>query len=253
MMNNQQFLKGQTAIVTGASRGIGRVIALKLADLGANVAFNYQSSKSQAMSLQAEISKKGVKASANQVDIKDFLKVKEWVDAVRSEFGSVDVLVNNAGIIRDKALMLMTPEDWREVIDTNLTGVFNAARACIVTFMKQKKGQIVNVSSVSGLIGLPRQVNYSASKGGINAFTKALAKEVAAYGIRVNAIAPGYIETEILSGFSNEQKQKIAETIPLSRMGSMDDVANVVEYLLSDAASYVTGQIITVDGGLAIR
>ncbi|MBL8012274.1 MAG: SDR family NAD(P)-dependent oxidoreductase, partial [Candidatus Omnitrophica bacterium] len=164
-MKDLQFLKGQTAIVTGASRGIGRAIALKLADLGANVAFNFQSSSEQAQSLKEAIAIKGVRVSGVQLDIKDFSKVKEWVEGVRAEFGGVDILVNNAGIIKDKALMLMTHEDWQDVIDTNLTGVFNAARACIVTFMKQRKGQIVNVSSVSGLIGLPRQVNYSASKG----------------------------------------------------------------------------------------
>lgn len=250
---NQAFLKNQTAIVTGASRGIGRAIALRLADLGANVAFNYQSSREQAMALQDELVKKGVKAAASQVDIKDFAQVKQWVEETRTNWGSLDILINNAGIIRDKALMMMSPEDWQDVINTNLTGVFNASRACIVTFMKQKKGQIVNISSVSGVIGLPRQINYSASKGGINAFTKAIAKEVAAYGIRVNAVAPGFIETEILSGFSAEQKEKIAQSIPLSRIGSVDDVAGVVEFLLSDEAAYVTGQILVVDGGLAIR
>ena len=250
---NDPFLKNQTAVVTGASRGIGRAIALKLADLGANVAFNYQSSSEHAATLEKELSAKGVKAKGTSVDIKNFDQVKQWIEATKTEFGSLDILVNNAGIIRDKALMMMSSEDWQQVIDTNLTGVFNATRSCIVTFMKQKKGQIVNISSVSGVIGLPRQINYSASKGGINAFTKALAKEVASYGIRVNAVAPGFIETEILSGFNDEQKKKITEMIPLGRIGTVADVAGVVEYLLSDHAAYVTGQIIVVDGGLAIR
>lgn len=250
---NNLFLKNQTAIVTGASRGIGRAIALKLADLGANVAFNYQVSEEQAVSLEKELVSKGVKAKGSRVDIKNFEQVKGWVENTKADFGSLDILINNAGIIRDKALMMMSAEDWQQVIDTNLTGSFNAARACIVTFMKQKKGQVVNISSVSGLIGLPRQVNYSASKGGINAFTKALAKEVASFGVRVNAIAPGFIETEILSGFTDDQKNKILETVPLARIGSVEDVAGVVEYLVSDQAAYVTGQIITVDGGLAIR
>ncbi|MBP6342606.1 MAG: 3-oxoacyl-[acyl-carrier-protein] reductase [Candidatus Omnitrophica bacterium] len=250
---NDPFLKNQTAVVTGASRGIGRAIALKLADLGANVAFNYQSSSEHAATLEKELSAKGVKAKGTSVDIKNFDQVKQWIEATKTEFGSLDILVNNAGIIRDKALMMMSSEDWQQVIDTNLTGVFNATRSCIVTFMKQKKGQIVNISSVSGVIGLPRQINYSASKGGINAFTKALAKEVASYGIRVNAVAPGFIETEILSGFNDEQKKKITEMIPLGRIGAVADVAGVVEYLLSDHAAYVTGQIIVVDGGLAIR
>lgn len=246
-------LKNQTAVVTGASRGIGRAVALKLAQLGANVAFNYHSSTEHALSLEKELTALGVKAKGSCVDIKDFEQVKSWIEATKNEFGTLDILINNAGVIRDKALMMMSPDDWHQVIETNLTGVFNATRASIVTFMKQKKGCIINMSSVSGVVGLPRQVNYSASKGGINAFTKALAKEVAAFGVRVNAIAPGFIETEILSGFNEEQKKKIGESIPLGRIGSVDDVAAVVEYLLSDAASYVTGQIIVVDGGLAIR
>jgi 3-oxoacyl-[acyl-carrier protein] reductase len=248
-----KFLKDQTAVVTGASRGIGRAIALKLADLGANVAFNYQSSEDHARTLEQEIAAKGVKAKASQVDIKSFEDVKKWMEETKAEFGGLDVLVNNAGIIRDKALMMMSPEDWQVVIDTNLTGVFNATRASIVTFMKQKKGQVVNISSVSGVIGLPRQINYSASKGGINAFTKALAKEVASFGIRVNAVAPGFIETEILSGFNEEQKKKITDLIPLGRIGAVEDVANCVEFLLSPEAAYMTGQVIVVDGGLAIR
>lgn len=247
------FLKNQTAIITGASRGIGRAIAIKLADLGANIAFNYHSNQEQASSLEKELANKGVKAKGSRVDIKNFEEVKGWIESTKAEFGGLDVLVNNAGIIRDKALMMMSKDDWQEVIDTNLTGMFNATRACIVTFMKQKKGQVINISSVSGVIGLPRQVNYSASKGGINAFTKALAKEVASFGIRVNAIAPGFIETDILSGFTDDQKKKITEMIPLARIGSVGDVAGVVEYLLSDQAAYVTGQVIVVDGGLAIR
>ena len=239
--------------MTGASRGIGRAIALRLADLGANVAFNYQSSKEQALTLEKEIAAKGVKAKASQVDIKNFEDVKKWIEETKAEFGGLDVLVNNAGIIRDKALMMMSSEDWHEVIETNLTGVFNATRASIVTFMKQKKGQVVNISSVSGLIGLPRQINYSASKGGVNAFTKALAKEVASFGIRVNAVAPGFIETEILSGFNEEQKKKIMAMIPLGRIGAVEDVANCVEFLLGPEATYMTGQVIVIDGGLAIR
>ena len=250
---NNLFLKNQTAIVTGASRGIGRAIALKLADLGANVAFNYQNSPDHASTLEKELTAKGVKAIASRVDIKNFDEVKTWIESVKAELGGLDILVNNAGIIRDKALMMMSTDDWHQVIDTNLTGVFNATRASIVTLMKQKKGRIINISSVSGVIGLPRQVNYSASKGGINAFTKALAKEVASFGIRVNAVAPGFIETEILSGFTLDQKLKIIEMIPLSRIGSVDDVCGVVEFLLSEQASYVTGQVIVVDGGLAIR
>ncbi len=246
-------LKGKVAIVTGGSRGIGRAIVLKLASLDCHVAFSYVKSKTEVAALEKEVTQLGVKCKASCVDIKDFKAVRIWVDETRELFGRLDVLVNNAGIIIDKALMLMSEDDWHQVVDTNLNGVFNASRACIVTFMKQKSGQIINISSVSGVTGLPRQTNYSASKGGVNAFTKALAKEVASFGIHVNAIAPGFIETEIISSFNEEQKEKIVATIPLGRMGNVEDVANCVKFLLSEHAEYITGQIIQVDGGLAIR
>jgi len=246
-------LKGKAAIVTGGSRGIGRGIVMMLAGQGCHVAFNYHSSEDKAKSLEIDARKFGVKCAASKVDIKNFEQVKTWIEKTKESLGRLDILVNNAGIIVDKALMLMAKNDWQEVIDTNLTGVFNASRACIVSFMKQKSGDIINISSVSGLIGLPRQVNYSASKGGVNAFTKSLAREVASYGIRVNAVAPGYIETEILSGFSEEQKVKILQTIPLGRLGQAQDVAQCVKFLLSQDARYVTGQVIKVDGGLAMR
>ena len=243
----------KVAVVTGASRGIGRAIALKLADLGYDVAFNYSKSKDKAESLVKEIKKNGAKVHSSCVDIKDFEGVKTWIAKVKEDMGSVDVLINNAGIIRDKALMMMTSEDWNEVIDTNLTGYFNASRACIVDFLKKKQGWIINISSVSGIIGLPRQTNYSATKGGINAFTKALAKEVAPYDIRVNAICPGFIETDILSDMTEEQIAEINSSVPLGRIGSVDDVTGCVEFLLSENAQYITGQLIQIDGGLAIR
>ena len=248
-----QSLKNKVAVVTGGSRGIGRAIVLKLSSLGCRVAFNYQKNEAAALALESEVKKLGGEIKASCVDIKDFKQVKAWIDETREHFGGLDILVNNAGIIVDKALMMMSPEDWQQVIDTNLTGFFNASRASIVTFMKQKSGNIVNISSVSGVIGLPRQTNYSASKGGINAFTKALAKEVAAFNIRVNAIAPGFIETEILSGFNDEQKKQIAQNIPLGRLGSVEDVAHCVAFLLSEEAQYITGQILCVDGGLTMR
>lgn len=247
------FLKGKVAVVTGGSRGIGRAIVLMLGELGCKVAFNYQKNQEAALALEKDIKAKGGECTTRCVDIKDYDQVKSWIDKVKEQFGRIDILINNAGIIIDKALMLMTTDDWTQVINTNLNGTFNATRACIVNFLKQKQGDIINISSISGVIGLPRQVNYSASKGGINTFTKALAKEVAAYGIRVNAIAPGFIETEMISGFSEEHRQKIIESIPLGRLGRVDDVANCVAFLLSDCARYITGQIIQVDGGLAIR
>jgi 3-oxoacyl-[acyl-carrier protein] reductase len=246
-------LKDKVAIVTGGSRGIGRAIVLMLAQEGCHVAFNYKSNKDAAAALVKEVKKFGAKAEASCVDVKDFKAVKEWVDKTKEKFGRLDILVNNAGIIIDKALMLMTPEDWGQVIDTNLTGMFNASRACVVTFLKQKSGDIINISSVSGVVGLPRQTNYSASKGGMNAFTKSLAKEVAGYGVRVNAVAPGFIETDILSGLSQEQKQQIIDNIPLGRLGSAQEVSACVKFLLSEEARYMIGQIIQIDGGLAIR
>ena len=246
-------LNGKVAVVTGGSRGIGRAIVQKLASLGCSVAFSYQSSQEQAEALAAELKKSGVKIKASRVDVKDFEAVKAWIQAVKEEFGRLDILVNNAGIFIDKALMMMTADEWNSVIDTNLNGAFNTSKACIITFMKQKSGNIVNISSVSGIIGLPRQTNYSASKGGINAFTKALAKEVAPYGVRVNAVAPGYVATEILSGFKEEQIEEIKRTVPVERLGTPEDVANCVAFLLSDSARYITGQVIPVDGGLALR
>jgi len=247
------LIKGKVAIVTGGSRGIGRAICLMLASQGCHVAFNYAKSTKEADALKKEISAMGVKCTATQVDIKDFDKVKEWIENVKKEFGTFHILINNAGIIADKALMLMTQEDWQDVIDTNLTGVFNITRCCITTLLKQKEGHVVNISSVSGKIGLPRQVNYSASKGGLDAFTKALAKEVAAYNVRVNSVAPGFIETDILKEFSPEDREKINKLIPMGRAGTPEDVAGCVKFLLSPEAQYIIGENIQMDGGLAIR
>ncbi|MFA5059907.1 MAG: 3-oxoacyl-ACP reductase family protein [Candidatus Omnitrophota bacterium] len=245
-------LKDKVAIVTGGSRGIGRAVVLMLAKEGCHVAFSYHRSKEEALKVEQDARKLGVKCEASQVDVKDFNQVKKWVEETKEKFGRLDILINNAGIIIDKALMLMSPKDWQEVLGTNLTGVFNASRSCIVTFLKQKSGDIINMSSVSGLIGLPRQINYAATKGGINALTKSLAKEVAGYGVRVNAVAPGFIETDILSGMTPEQRTKISESVPLGRIGTVEDVSNCVKFLLSQEARYLTGQIIQVDGGLAI-
>ncbi|MCU0665691.1 MAG: 3-oxoacyl-[acyl-carrier-protein] reductase [Candidatus Omnitrophica bacterium] len=247
------LFKDKTAIVTGASRGIGKAIALMLSKEGANVAFNYLKSKGEADSLKEQIEKTGGKALSLQLDIREFDKAKELIEKTKARFGGLDILVNNAGITIDKALMMMAPDDWKQVVDTNLGGVFNVTRNAIITFLKQKKGDIVNVSSVSGVIGLPRQTNYSASKAGIIGFTKALAKEVAAYNIRVNAVAPGFIKTDMVAGIKEEHKEEIIKHIPLARFGEVEDVAKAVKFLLSKDASFITGQTIIIDGGLSIN
>lgn len=246
-------IKGKVAIVTGGSRGIGKAIAQKLASEGCHVAFNYRKSKDAALALEDELKGKNVRCQASCIDVKNFEQVKKWIHETKEKFKRLDILINNAGITIDKALMMMSEDDWDEVVNTNLKGMFNAARSCIVTFMKQKSGDIINISSVSGVIGLAGQTNYSTTKGGMNAFTKALAKEVAPYGVRVNAVAPGYIETDILSGLAEQQQKNIMASIPVQRIGDVEDVANCVNFLLSKEAQYITGQIIQVDGGLAMR
>ncbi|MDD5027694.1 MAG: 3-oxoacyl-[acyl-carrier-protein] reductase [Candidatus Omnitrophica bacterium] len=247
------LFKDKVAIITGGSRGIGRALVLMLAQEGADVAFTYAKSVQEAEALSLEVKKLGRKVLALQMDVADFDKAKELVEKVKENLGSLDILVNNAGIIRDKALMMMTKDDWREVIDTNLNGTFNVTRNAIVTFLKQKSGLIVNITSVSGVAGMSRQTNYAASKAGIIGFTKSLAKEVAPYNIRVNAVAPGFIETDMISGLKDEFREGLKKKIPLSRLGRVEDVAAAVKFLLSEAADFITGQTVIVDGGLFIQ
>jgi 3-oxoacyl-[acyl-carrier protein] reductase len=246
------ILKNKIAMVSGATRGIGKGIAQELAKEGANISFSYLSSAKEAGSLEKELIALGVKAKAFQVDIKNFDAVKVWVDETKSVFGGLDLVVNNAGIIKDKALAMMDIQEWHDVINTNLDGTFNLCRAAIITFLKQKNGNIINITSVSGMVGLPRQTNYSASKAGIIGLTKALAKEVAAYGIRVNAVAPGFIETDMLKDLTDDFKAKILEHVPLARMGRVEEVAKAVKFLAGDESKYITGQTIVVDGGMSI-
>ena len=251
-MGDSNHLKGRTAIVTGATRGIGRAIALRLAQDGANIVFNYLSNSDLAKSLTGDIKKTGVSVLSCKVDIRDYDQVQKMKEAVLEKFGTFDILVNNAGIIRDGLLAMISKDDWTDVIDTNLNGTFNATKAAIVTFMKQKKGDIINIASISGVMGMARQTNYSASKAGIIGFTKALAKEVAGFNVRVNAVAPGFIETDMVASLKDGNRKKAMDMIPLQRFGKAEEVAGVVNFLLSKQAAYITGQVIRIDGGLGI-
>lgn len=243
-------LKDKVAIVTGGSRGIGKAIVLELIRNGSKVVFTYLKSDEAARNLVNEIKKAGGDAETVKSNASDFEEAKKVVEFAVSKYGKLDILVNNAGVIKDKALMMMDPSEWHEVIDTNLTGYFNMAKACIVTMLKQKSGNIVNISSVAGVVGIARQTNYSSAKAGIIGLTKSLAKEVAAYGIRVNAVAPGYIETDMTKDL--KQKEELVKMIPEGRFGNPGEVAAAVSFLASDRSDYITGQVIKVDGGLAI-
>lgn len=244
--------ENKVAIISGASRGIGRAIALRLAKNKIDISFNFLKNKQAAESLVKELEQLGVKAKAYQVDIRDYNAVINWADTTKQCFGRLDILINNAGIVRDKALMFMEKQDWHQIIDTNLNGVYNLTHAVIVGFMRQKRGNIVNITSVSGLKGAERQTNYSASKAGVIGFTKALAREVAAFGIRVNAVAPGFIDTDMLRQLKDERINNLLKRIPRGRLGRPEEIAAVVEFLISDMAKYITGQVITVDGGLTM-
>ncbi len=244
--------EGKVALVTGASRGIGRAIALALAAQGADVAVNYAGSEAAAREVAAEIEAMGRKAFVIQADIASTEASTAMVDAVIKEFGRIDVLVNNAGITRDGLLMRMKEEDWDAVITTNLKGVFNCTKAAIKYMMKQKSGNIVNISSIVGVMGNAGQANYCAAKAGVIGFTKATAKEVAARGIRVNAIAPGFIKTDMTSVLSEKVVEAMLAGIPLNRLGETEDIAKAVLFLASSDANYITGQTLHVDGGMVM-
>lgn len=245
-----QRLRDRVAVVTGASRGIGRAIALALAAEGANVAVNYTRSSAAADELVAEISGMGCGAIALAADVSKSDQVDSLLEATIQKWGRVDILVNNAGITRDTLLLRMKLEDWQAVIDLNLTGVFLCTRAISKVMLKQRAGRIINIASVAGQMGNPGQANYSASKAGVIGFTKTIAKELASRGITVNAVAPGFIATDMTSGIKSEE---ILKFIPLGRYGQPEEVAGLVRFLAADpAAAYITGQVINVDGGMVM-
>lgn len=249
---NPMSLKDKIVVVTGGSRGIGKACCLEFAKQGTKIIFTYNKSKDEAEGLSSEISKIGSDSLMLQVDIRNFDQCRQFSETVLDKFNGIDILINNAGIIKDSSILMMQQKDWLDVIDTNLNGTFNITKSFIVTFMKQKQGSIINISSLSGVIGLPRQVNYSASKGGIVSFTRALAKEVASFNIRVNCIAPGFIQTDMLKGLKDEYISKVIPQIPLQRFGTPEEVAKVALFLAGDEANYITGQVIKVDGGLGM-
>ena len=238
------------AIITGGTRGIGKQIALTFAKEGYNIAINYRTENEDLKNTKKEIEENNVKCFAFQGDVTNFKDCEQFIKQIVEEFENIDVLVNNAGITRDTLLMRMKEEDFKQVIDTNLIGTFNVTKNVISYMMKARSGRIINISSVVGISGNAGQTNYSASKAGIIGFTKSLAKEVASRNITVNAVAPGFIETQMTDVLKDDIKEEIAKKIPLKRMGTPQDVANVVKFLASNDSSYITGQVINIDGGM---
>ena len=245
-------LDGKVALVTGASRGIGRAVAIRLAKSGAKIAVNYAGNQAAAEEVKQIIEQNGGKAILVQADISNAESVDAMVATVMEAFGRIDILVNNAGITRDTLLMRMKEADWNAVIQTNLTGVFYVTKAVSKIMMKQRYGKIVNMSSVVGLMGNAGQANYAAAKAGVIGFTKSMAKELAARNITVNAIAPGFIATDMTAVLSDKVKEDLATKIPMGRLGEADDIAAAVLFLVSDSASYITGQTLNVDGGMVM-
>ncbi len=245
-------LTGKTALVTGGSRGIGRAIVQTLAGEGARVAFVYQSNAQAAQDLVAELAREGLTATAHQADVRSKAAADALVARLCEEWGKLDILVNNAGVIRDTLLATMSEDQWSEVIATNLTSVFNFCQAVTRPMMSARYGRIVNMSSVAAEFGNKGQVNYAASKGGIDGLTRCLATELASRGVTVNAVAPGFIETDMTAAVRSAAEAEIKKRIPVRRLGKPEDIARAVAFLASDAASYITGQVLRVDGGLTL-
>lgn len=251
-MFTADIFSDKVAVVTGASRGIGRAIAVKLGSGGASVVVNYNNSPDQAQLVANEIIAAGGNAAIFKADVSDHAQAQDLIKFAVETFGNLHILVNNAGITRDNLLMLMSDSDWDTVIDTNLKSTFNCSKAAVKHMMRKRVGKIINISSVSGQMGNSGQTNYSASKAGQIGFTKALAREVASRNITVNAIAPGFVDTEILDAMPKESKETAMKMIPLGRLGTTDEIANAVAFLASDMANYITGQVLGVDGGIAM-
>ncbi|MFF4543412.1 3-oxoacyl-[acyl-carrier-protein] reductase [Streptomyces sp. NPDC001435] len=242
----------KVALVTGGSRGIGRACVLRLAQDGYDVAFCYTSRSAAADEVCKEASRYGTRILAVQTDVASADAVRDLVKQVGEQLAPIDALVTSAGIVRDNPLLLMTDEQWNEVVDVNLTGTYNVCRAAAFDMLKRRSGSIVTLSSVAGVYGIASQTNYAATKAGIIGFTKSLAKEVGRYGIRVNAVAPGFIETDMVSGLDAEYSKKMVSGVPLGRMGTADEVADLVSYLSSDRAGYITGSVVQIDGGIVL-
>jgi len=246
------ILEHKIALVTGGSRGIGRAIALALAAAGADVMISYRSASQEAQKVVDEIGKMGRQAMSFQTDVAQFNPSREMVEAIVQKFQRLDILVNNAGITKDTLLMRMTEEDWDTVIDTNLKSIFNVTKAAVRPMMSQRSGKIINITSIAGVIGNAGQANYASSKAGIIGFTKTMAKELGSRNIQVNAVAPGFIETDMTAKLTEEQRKQLAEHIPLKRTGKPEEIAGVVKFLASPEADYITGQVLCVDGGMVM-
>lgn len=246
------LLEDKIAVVTGASRGIGRGIAMAFAREGAMVVVNYNGSKDKADKVVAEIMENGGRAVALQCNVSDFEQAKEFFAGIVKEYGRIDILVNNAGITRDNLIMKMSEEEFQDVIQTNLAGVFNGIKFVTRPMMKQRSGRIINMSSASGIMGNMGQANYSASKAGVIGLTKATARELSSRGITVNAIAPGFIKTEMTDKLSDAVKEEACKSIPLGAFGTVEDIAETAVFLASEKAKYITGQVLSVDGGLTM-